>query len=58
MPDQEFDDILVIRQSYSMPSDGRTSLLRKQVLEFCVDAVGHGLDATHLLYSGIDTRSS
>ena len=55
--DRELEDIRVIRRSYSMPSGGRSaSLLPKQALEFCVDAVGHSLDATHLLYSGIDGR--
>ena len=57
VPDRELEDIPVIRRSYSMPSGGRgASLLRKQRLEFCVDAVGHGLDSTHLRYSGIDSR--
>ena len=37
-----------------MPKSGQSvSLLWKQAREFCV-----GLDSAHLLYSGIDTRSS
>ena len=57
MPGREFDNFLVIGKRYSIRSDGRSGgLLWQQVLEFCVDSVGHRLDATHLLYSGIDSR--
>jgi hypothetical protein len=36
-----------------MPSSGRSAkFLWKQALEFRVNAVGHGLDPTQLLYGG------
>jgi hypothetical protein len=57
MSDRELEDSPVIRRSLSMPGSGRSArLLWKQALESCVNAVGHGLDPTQLLYSGIDSR--